>query len=255
MIADWAESAKPPVEPHEPIKIIVDGTPIERFAAMRQPYTDDSSTSGRMNLAETELCRAVQSGTAARELLLHVVGDRAILAVITCMEAQTDVDWPRQRVRFEHGDMVTPDFFGRIKKLGVIVVQNPMHFTIGDVLNARWGQDRATVAQNAKSLIDAGIPFAIGSDGPPNPFLNIMLACTHPARPSEALTREQAVEAYTRAGAFAEFAEADKGTLEAGKLADLALLSQDIFTAPLSELPKTQSLLTLVGGKIVHESK
>ena len=66
---------------------------------------------------------------------------------------------------------------------------------------------------------------------------------------------EQAVEAYTRGAAFAEFTEADKGTLEAGKLADLAMLSQDIFTVPLPELPKTQSLLTLVGGRIVHEAK
>lgn len=75
------------------------------------------------------------------------------------------------------------------------------------------------------------------------------------ARSSEALTREQAVEAYTRGAAFAEFAEADKGTLEMGKLADLALLSQDIFTVPLPELPKTESRLTVVGGKIVHEAK
>ena len=59
----------------------------------------------------------------------------------------------------------------------------------------------------------------------------------------------------TRGAAFAEFAEADKGTLEMGKLADLALLSQDIFTVPLPELPKTESRLTVVGGKIVHEAK
>ena len=223
---------------------------------MRQPYADDSSTSGRLNLSETELCTAVRSATTAhRQVSLHVVGDRAILAAIGCMEAQTGVDWPRKRPRFEHGDMVTSELFGRVKKLGVIIVQNPTHFTIGEVLKVRWGRDRAAVAQNAKSLIDAGIPFAIGSDGPLNPFLNIMLACTHPARPSEALTREQAVEAYTRGAAFAEFAEADKGTLEMGKLADLALLSQDIFTVPLPELPKTESRLTVVGGRIVHEAK
>jgi len=171
------------------------------------------------------------------------------------MEALSDIDWPSQRVRFEHGDMVTSELFARVKKLGVIVVQNPTHFTIVDVLDARWGKQRAAVAQNAKSLIDAGIPFAIGSDGPLNPYLNIMLACVHPGRPAEALTREQAVEAYTRGAAFAEFAEADKGTLETGKLADLAVLSQDIFTVPLPELPKTMSVLTLVGGTTVYEAK
>jgi len=59
----------------------------------------------------------------------------------------------------------------------------------------------------------------------------------------------------TRGAAFAEFAEADKGTLETGKLADLAVLSQDIFTVPLPELPKTMSVLTLVGGTTVYEAK
>jgi hypothetical protein len=151
--------------------------------------------------------------------------------------------------------MVTRDLFARVKKLGVIVVQNPTHFSIGDTINASWGADRTATSQNAKSLIGAGITFALGSDGPMNPFVNIMFACMHPMRPSEALTREQAVEAYTRTAAFAEFAENQKGTLEPGKLADIAMLSQDIFTVPLSELPKTQSVLTLVGGNLIHEAK
>jgi hypothetical protein len=87
-----------------------------------------------------------------------------------------------------------------------------------------------------------------------NPYLNIMFATTHPDRPSEAITREQAVIAYTATSAYAEFAEKDKGTLEPGKLADLAVLSQDIFTVPLQDLPKTESILTLVGGKVVYDA-
>jgi predicted amidohydrolase YtcJ len=88
-----------------------------------------------------------------------------------------------------------------------------------------------------------------------NPFLNIMLATIHPARPTEAITREQAVRAYTNGSAYAEFAEGEKGALTNDKLADLAVLSQDIFIAPVTELPKTQSLLTIVGGKIVYDAK
>ena len=68
------------------------------------------------------------------------------------------------------------------------------------------------------------------------------------------MTREQAVRAYTYWSAFAEFAEGEKGTLTAGKLADLVVLSQDIFTVPVPELPKTRSVLTIVGGKIVYEA-
>ncbi|MEI4878406.1 amidohydrolase family protein, partial [Klebsiella pneumoniae] len=91
-----------------------------------------------------------------------------------------------------------------------------------------------------------------GSDGPTNPYLNIMFASLHANRPSEAITREQAVVAYTLTSAYAEFTERDKGSLEPGKLADLAVLSQDIFTVGASDLPKTESVLTMVGGKIIY---
>ncbi len=87
--------------------------------------------------------------------------------------------------------------------------------------------------------MQAGIRLAIGSDGPLNPYLNIMIAVLHPVHPAEAITREQAVEAYTRGAAFAQFEEGDKGTLAVGKLADIAVLSQDILTAPLTALPGT----------------
>jgi predicted amidohydrolase YtcJ len=73
--------------------------------------------------------------------------------------------------------------------------------------------------------------------------------------PSEAITREQSVVAYTRTSAYAEFTENEKGTLESGKLADLAVLSQDIFEVAIADLPNTRSVLTLVGGKIVYDAK
>jgi predicted amidohydrolase YtcJ len=118
----------------------------------------------------------------------------------------------------------------------------------------RDGPDQMNRLQPLRSLLDAGIPLAIGSDGPDNPYLNIMLASIEPARPKEAITREQAVTAYTLTSAFAEFAEKDKGSIEPGKLADLAVLSQDIFTIPASALPATESVLTLVGGKIIYHA-
>ena len=80
-----------------------------------------------------------------------------------------------------------------------------------------------------------------------------MMAITHPNRHSEAISREDALRAYTLTSAYAEFAEDEKGSLEAGKLADLAVLSQDIFTIPVGDLPKTTSLLTLVGGQVAYD--
>ena len=94
----------------------------------------------------------------------------------------------------------------------------------------------------------------MGSDGLLNPFLNILFATIHPVNPAEAISREEAVIAYTRGSAFAEFAEKEKGTLAPGMLADLAVLSQDIFTIPVDQLPATGSVMTLVGGRIVHDS-
>ena len=99
------------------------------------------------------------------------------------------------------------------------------------------------------------MPFAIGSDGVLNPFLNIMFAAMNPANPSQALTVEQSVAAYTRGSAAAELAERQKGTIATGMLADVALLSQDIFTVPIADLPRTTSVLTIVNGRIVHEVK
>jgi hypothetical protein len=127
-----------------------------------------------------------------------------------------------------------------------VVVQNPSH------LSAFSGSLQK--GQPLKSLLAQGIPLALGSDGPSNPFLNILFATQPSHRPSEAIGREEAVIAYTRGSAYAEGAEGEKGTLEPGKLADLAVLSRDIFTVAPSELPGTESVLTLVGGKVVHDA-
>jgi predicted amidohydrolase YtcJ len=87
-----------------------------------------------------------------------------------------------------------------------------------------------------------------------NPFLNLQFAIAHPANPGEALTLEQAVIAYTRGSAWAEHMEDEKGTLAPGMLADLVVLSQDVFTVAPDRLAETSSVLTLVGGRIVHDN-
>ncbi|MFC7670117.1 amidohydrolase family protein [Hymenobacter humi] len=162
-----------------------------------------------------------------------------------------DATWRRKRVRFEHGDGLAPDLQPRAKALGIVVVQNPSHY-----ISAMDRQHGAATQLPAgfRSLLEGGVPFALGSDGPSNPFLNILFAATL-SDPKEALTREQAVRAYTAGAAYAEFQEKEKGTLAPGKLADLAVLSQDIFTVPLPALPGTVSELTMVGGKVVYEAK
>jgi predicted amidohydrolase YtcJ len=236
------------------IKWILDGTPIERGAALRKDYNDKPGWRGRLNFSETEIENIIRESLKFNQpLLLHCVGDRACEAIFDRMEKIGDgkIDWKKKRLRVEHGEMVIDELLERAKKLGVVIVQNPTHFTDGELGRTRWGGGKSQI----RSMIDNGIPFALGSDGPINPFLNIMLASIHPDNPPQAITREQAVRAYTFGSAYAEFAETQKGVLAKGKLADLAVLSQDIFTSPVDSLPATQSILTIVGGKIVYDAK
>jgi hypothetical protein len=185
------------------------------------------------------------------QLILHASGTPAARAMLDAMEAAGGAEtWRNRRVRFEHGDGILPSFIPRLKALGVIVVQNPAHLDLG-TLRTRY---QLNSSQPLRSLVAAGIHVALGSDGPLNPYLNLARACTHPDRPSEALTREEAVMAYTLSSAYAELLEDDKGSLAKGKLADLAVLSQDIFTVPVERLPSTVSILTMVGGAIVYDA-
>jgi predicted amidohydrolase YtcJ len=223
------------------VKFIADGTPVERLMFMRAPYTDAPKTRGRLNFAEPGLLPAVLV-SARVQPMFHATGDAAIDAVLRAAAAGgTDEAIASLRPRLEHADMFEPGHFALAKKLGVIVVQNPSHFMIPDVMRARLG-DRIKRTTIVKSIIAAGIPFALGSDGPLNPFQNIMFAVMNPTNPAEALTVEQAVAAYTHGAAYAEMTERQKGTLSPGMLADLAMLSQDIFEIPPAELPKTTSV-------------
>lgn len=238
-------------------KWILDGTPIERSAAMRKPYADRPSTLGELNFSEKEMEDILRESLQRDDqLMVHVVGDRTVQAFLNAMDATGGrAVWGKRRVRMEHGDGILPDLIPRVRELGIVVVQNPTHLTLRDLMVSRYGIDRADQLQPLRSLLQAGIPLALGSDGPANPFLNIMLATMYPGKPQEAITREQSVTAYTLTSAYAEFAEKQKGSLEPGKLADLAVLSQDIFKVPADDLPKTESVLTVVGGKIVYDAK
>jgi predicted amidohydrolase YtcJ len=237
------------------IKWVLDGTPIERTAALRAPYADVPTTSGWMNFTQADMqAMLLESADRHQQLLMHIIGDKTTETFLDAMDATGGPrKWAGKRVRIEHGCGLAPDLLARARALGVLVVLDPVHLDFGVALEKRWGPVRTRQFEPVKSLLRAGIPLALGSDGLLNPFANIMFAVMHPMRPKEGLTREQAVIAYTRTSAYAEFAEQDKGSLEPGKLADLAVLSQDIFTVPLEQLPSTESVLTMVGGAVVYE--
>ncbi len=240
-------------------KWMLDGTPLEgTFAPRNDPATVEYFVlHEQLTFPKTELAAMLRESLHDHDqLLLHVSSYPPAAAMLNAMQSAGGAQvWAKQRVRFEHGDGLIPDLIPQVKKMGIVVVQNPTHLALANFNPGLRNVFQKTKTQPLRSLLVAGIPVALGSDGPTNPYLNIMLASLHPNRPSEALTREQAVIAYTLTSAYAEFAEKDKGSLEPGKLADLAVLSQDIFTVDASDLPKTESLLTMVGGKIVYDAK
>ena len=237
------------------VKWILDGTPLERLAAHRVPYRDRPGYFGRLNFApDTIRALLVEARKHRQQPWLHAIGDSAVAVILSEMEQTGGASaWRAERVRIEHGDGLTPDLLTRSHRLGVILVQNPSHLMSFPMWNERFEPAFLARLSPLRSAIAAGIPLALGSDGPMNPFLNIMFATTEPKRPAEALTREQAVIAYTRGSAYAEFAEQEKGTLAPGMLADLAVLSQDIFAVPVEALPATTSVLTMIGGRIVYD--
>lgn len=230
-------------------KWIMDGTPMEQGAAMRAAYP--SGGHGRMNfsLSETQaLLREIFD--RGDQPLLHVAGDATLSTVLVAMQAIAPAaDWRVLRPRIEHGEGLAPDLVERARDHGIVLVQNPAHFMLPQ---AEAAYLREHQLQPLSGVLADGITLALGSDGPPSPWLNMMFATAPASRPDQALTREQTLRAYTSGSAFAEFADHEKGKLVPGFLADLAVLSQDVLdeTVPTQALPGTSSLLTIISGEI-----
>jgi predicted amidohydrolase YtcJ len=240
--------------PRRPVKYLFDGTPLERGAALREPYRDRAAARGRMDYTDSQVQRIAEvAARSDQQLLVHAAGDEPLEKLFAAMK-RIDADWPAKRVRVEHGDFVA-QFLDDARRLGVIVVQNPSHFMLPEIMSARYGAERMRTYMPLRTLIANGVPTALGSDGPINPWLNVLFATMHPTNPAEAISREQAVILYTRGSAYAERAEKHKGTIAPGMLADIAVLSQDIFRVPPPELPKTESVLTIVGGNIAYDGR
>lgn len=218
-------------------KWVLDGTPIERNALRRAAYAGSPGWWGRLNFP-VDTMRAILAAAlrpGAAQLHLHIVGDSTAELVLSQMHALApDSAWRARRVRFEHGAITTDSQIARALRLGLVI-----------------SQPRATA--RLRTWHKAGIPLAYGSDGLRNPFYNLMVAITGGPQHTEALSREDAVTMYTRGAAYAEFAEREKGTIAPGMLADVAVLSQDIFTIPPQALPGTTSVLSIVGGRIVRD--
>ena len=234
-------------------KWLMEGTPDEEYAEQFEPYPNRPNWYGKMNYTIPDVEKMIREAVNRHDqLLFHIVGDKSVGKLLDLME-KMNIDWKPLRPRFEHADKIDylPKYLEQAKRMGIIVIENPTNFSE----NFPTVRKTSPFDMAMKTLLLKGIPLGIGSDGPFNPFLNIMFAVSHPRRPSEAISREEAVIAYTATNAFAEFEERNKGTLTVGKVADLAVLSQDIFEISVPALLQTKSVLTMVNGKIVYDAQ
>lgn len=249
------------------LKGFVDGSLGSTTAWFYDPYTDDPGTSGLLTTDTASLRRwALAGDEAGFQLLIHAIGDRANDWLLDLYESIAQENGVRdRRPRIEHAQHLSREAFTRFAALGVIPAMQPYHaIDDGRWAEKRIGPDRIKTTYAFRSLLDAGASLSFGSDwtvAPMDVRQGIYAAITrrtfdgaNPGGwvPEEKITLEEALTAYTLGAARAGFMDEKVGTLEAGKYADMAVLSQDLFEMNPLEIPQVQVDLTIVEGEIVY---
>ncbi|MFX0206086.1 MAG: amidohydrolase, partial [Candidatus Hodarchaeota archaeon] len=251
------------------IKILADGSTTGRTAALSEPYVDVPETTGIMYISPAELNRQVLiAHKAGFQVGVHAIGDRAISLVLDAIDAALE-NSPRadHRHRIEHCGINNPTIIKRLKNLDIIPVPQPIFlYGEGESYRAGLGEDRVKWAYPLKSYIEAGITTPMSSDCPAtsgaeliSPLLGVYVAVTRKTDankelgPEQRITVEEALRAYTLNSAYATFEEDLKGSIEPGKLADFAVLSDDPLLVQKDEVKDINVEMTFLGGKIVYK--
>lgn len=252
------------------IKAFMDGVIESHTAAMLAPYSDDPKLSGSLNYTPEQFRKNIGELDRRKfQVMTHAIGDRAVGTVLDAYEAAGQANGARdRRFRIEHIETVNPADIPRFGKLGVIASFQPFHCYPEPNLTNVWarnvGPERLPYSFAWHDIAAAGARLAFGSDWPVvslDPFIGIQNAVTRQNDQGEPpsgwvgrqkVTLEQALAAYTRDAAHAAFEDANRGTLAPGNLADVVVLSHDLFKTNPLEIAKTSVLLTMVGGKIAH---
>ena len=250
------------------VKVFCDGALGARTADMLEPY---EGAPGQRGIEVTDAAALRQLARLAAggglSLAIHAIGDRANRQALDALEAAIRSGEGRGlRHRIEHVQLLHPDDIRRFGALGVIASMQPIHCTSDmDMADRHWGP-RARWSYAWRSLLESGARLAFGSDAPVEsmqPLRGIHAAVTRQRPdgtptggwyPEERLTVEQAVAAYTLGAAYASGEESVKGSLVPGKLADVVVLSQDIFRIPPAEILATRVEHTILGGQVVYSA-
>jgi predicted amidohydrolase YtcJ len=200
------------------------------------------------------------------QICVHCVGDAAVDLTLDAYEAAMDAN-PRAdpRHRIEHCVLTTPQATKRIKDLGVVICTQPQFIRLGgDTYVANFGAERAKRIIVTREWLKAGIPLALSSDAPTTPWYNpqtTLAAAVSRATPSnkryepdQALTIQEALRAHTMGAAYAAHEEKTQGSIEPGKLADLAVWGADPIAATPARLLQIPIVMTIIGGKTVYQA-
>jgi hypothetical protein len=255
------------------LKGFADGSLGSTTALFYEPYRDAPNTSGipsgEMFPEGAMLERIRGADKAGLQVLIHAIGDKANTLILSMYEQVEQENGDRdRRFRIEHAQHLRAQDIGRFARDKVIASMQPYHaIDDGRWAEKRIGKDRAKTTYAFRSLLDSGATLAFGTDwtvAPLDPMLSVYAAVTRRTLdgknpngwvPAQKISVEEAVRAYTVGSAFAEFQENKKGTIAPGKLADLVILSRDIFRVDPKEIEKVKVVMTIMDGRVVYEGQ
>jgi predicted amidohydrolase YtcJ len=240
--------------------ILLDGDVGPHTAALSEPYADDPTCYGTLYYTREEIeAFVLKAHAAGLQVALHAVGDAAVEQALDAYQAAL-VAHPREdhRHRIEHCEVIREDQIRRAQRLGVaLAIQPPFnHYWPHTSYFPTLGEERAWKADPVCTLMRPGLLVAGGSDStvtPLGPLIGVHAAVNH-SNPAERVSVQQALALYTINAARIAFQEADRGSLEAGKLGDLVVLAEDPFGVDPSRLKDILVEMTVIGGHIAHRA-
>jgi len=252
-----------------PLKLLVDGSLGARTALLSGSYYDEPSTRGICMYSQEELDELVSNAHKNNmQIAIHAIGDKAMYMALDSIKYAND-QFVRKNPRhgIVHCQITNEEILNRFKHEGILAYIQPIFLDYDlHIVEERVGKKMAKKTYNWKSMINKDIRVSGGSDAPVvgfNIFHNIYAAVTrkdlngYPQEgwlPEEKLTVDEAVEIFTINGAYASFEENIKGTLEVGKLADMVVLSNDIFEIEKDKIKDVTADMTIINGKIVYKA-
>ena len=248
------------------VKMYADGSLGSQTALMFEAFEGGGDSLGVEATSQEELtANSIKASRAKMSVAIHAIGDRAVHQSLNAIEEtiRQSQEQTGLRHRIEHVQLIHPDDIGRFQKLGVIASVQPVHAPADiDIADRYWGK-RSRLAYAFKSLLDSGAKVVFGSDAPIeslNPWMGIHAGVCRKRvgdekswHPEEKVSILDAISGFTCWSSYASYEENLKGSIEMGKLADMIVLSQDVFEIAPEEIPNIRVEITVTGGDIVFE--